>query len=93
MCRMIPDLRSMPYRDQLSSLHLYSLQTRRLRYQLIMIFKLYKRLTDLDFNTFFEIADHNRTRGHKAKIIPKFAKNNYRINFFQLAYLPLEQTQ
>ena len=62
---MIPDLRSMPYRDQLSSLHLYSLQTRRLRYQLIMIFKLYKRLTDLDFNTFFEIADHNRTRGHK----------------------------
>ena len=38
MCRMIPVIRHLPYRDQLKSLHLYSLKTRRLRYQLTMIF-------------------------------------------------------
>ena len=29
-----------------------------------------------------EVASDDRTRGHKVKIIPKFARNNYRLKFF-----------
>ena len=82
MCRMIPTIRHLPYREQLRRLGLHSLHLRRQRYQLILIYKLYNRLSDLNFHTFFQISKDKRTRGHKLSIIPKFAKNNYRLKFF-----------
>jgi hypothetical protein len=82
MCRMIPSIRHLSYRDQLNCLGLYSLQLRRQRYQLISMFKFYHQLTDVDFDLFFTVKTDNRTRGHKLSIIPKFAKYNYRLNFF-----------
>jgi hypothetical protein len=82
MCRMIPTIRYLPYRQQLKCLGLHSLQLRRQRYQLISIFKFYKRLTNIDFYSLFKTASYKRTRGHKMTIIPNFAKNNYRLHFF-----------
>ena len=80
--RLVTEVRNTSSKQIFIILDHRSLQTRRLRYQLIMIFKLYKQMTDLDFNTFFEVSAHERTRGHKIKILPKFARNNYRLNFF-----------
>ena len=82
MCRIIPATSFLPYRRQLHFLRLFSLQTRRVRYQLITIFKIYKGMLDLNFRDFFDVTKEERTRGNKIKIVPKFAKNNYRLNFF-----------
>jgi len=44
MCRMLPNVRLFPhYRDQLAFLGLMSMEARRLRYQLITIYKMYIR--------------------------------------------------
>jgi hypothetical protein len=82
MCRMIPEVRNLPYHKQLSCLGLHSLQLRRQRYQLLFTFKIYRQLADVDFHHFFQIRKDKRTRGHKLTLIPKFAKNNYRLHFF-----------
>ena len=82
LCRMIPAIRYLPYREQLKHLGLYSLETRRLRFQLISIFKLLNRFTDINFYSFFKTYDYNKTRGHRWKIIPQYAKHNYRQHFF-----------
>ena len=44
MCRLIPEIRHLSYREQLNSLGLLSLRARRLRFQLITIFKIFKGL-------------------------------------------------
>jgi hypothetical protein len=82
MCRMIPTIRYLPYRQQLLSLGLHSLQLRRQRYQLITIFKFFQHLTNFDPYDLFQIAINKRTRGHKLTIIPGFSRNNYRLHFF-----------
>lgn len=85
MCRLLPEVRYLTYKNQLKVLGLLSLETRRLRFQLITIFKMRKGLIDLDLNRFFVINENRRTRGHSCHIIPKFSKNNYRLNFFTVS--------
>ena len=43
----------------------------------------------LDFYDFFDVTKDDRTRGNKVKIIPKFAKNNYRLKFFSNSVVSL----
>ena len=85
MCRMIPSIRHLPYKKQLTILRMFSLETRRLRYQLITMFKLLKNKTDLGFYSFFQVDSHKRTRGHNITISNKYAKNNYRRDFFSVS--------
>jgi len=55
MCRMLPNVRLFPhYRDQLAFLGLMSMEARRLRYQLITIYKMYKGMTSLKLEDFFD---------------------------------------
>lgn len=82
MCRLIRELHHLPYRQQLESLGLFSLQTRRLRFQLIFLFKMYKGFTNINFDSFFTLCPSSITRGHSGRILPKFSRNNYRLNFF-----------
>lgn len=88
MCNLVPEVRHLPYKEQLSSLGIYSLQARRLRYQIISIFKIYKGFTKLNFNEFFDLCPTHRTRGHNSRIIPKFASRNYRLHFFTVSAIP-----
>ena len=85
LCRLIPGLGNMAYRDQLDSLGLMSLRARRLRFQLITLFKLYKGYLNLDFYSFFDVRDSRTTRGHSCHITPKFSKRNYRLHFFTVS--------
>ena len=64
-------------------------QTRRTRYQLIFIFKLYKSITKVDFDTFFTLVKEKKTRGHSLALLPKFAKNNFRLKFFTVSAIAL----
>ena len=87
MCRLIPAIRHLPYQQQLKSLGLLSLRARRLRFQLITLFKIYKGLLNISFDDFFTLRGPHRTRGHDFRIIPKFSQYNYRLHFFTVAVI------
>ena len=89
MCRMIPSIRHLSYRNQLKSLHLISLRARRLRFQLISIFKIFKGYTDINFSDFFDVSSIHRTRGHNCHIITKHCRHNYRLHFFTVSAISL----
>lgn len=89
LCRMIPTIKSLSYRDQLNSLGLLSLKARRLRYQLITIYKLYNRLLNMNFTDFFELLPTSNTRGHNLRIRAKFSSHNYRLHFFTVSAIAL----
>ena len=43
---------------------------------------MYKKLSNINFDSFFTIVADKRTRGHSATISVKFTKHNYRKYFF-----------
>ena len=87
MCNLIREVRHLTYKDQLKFLSIHSLRARRLRYQIIYIFKIYmyKGFSKLNFHDLFVVRQSRRTvyRGHSCHIIPKFSHNdyNYRLHF------------
>ena len=85
MCRLIPEIRHLSYREQLKFLGLLSLRARRIRFQLITIFKIFKGLINIDFRDLFDVSDFHRTRGHNLHIISKFSQHNYRLHFFSVS--------
>jgi hypothetical protein len=80
--RILPILRSLSYRDRLRRLQLSSLSTRRLRYDLITVFKMLNGFIDLPFDSFFSLDRFSRTRGHSFKLKVPFAHHSSRYNFF-----------
>ena len=81
-CNSIPRLRSLKYQEQLNTLRIYSLKARRLRYQLIFLFKLIHGLVDLKLDDFFQYSNTSNTRSHNLSFVPKCSRNNYRRYFF-----------
>jgi len=61
---LIPGLSELSYEDRLKSLHLWSLEDRRLRADLIEVYRMYHGLSAVNFETFFERDIDSRTRGH-----------------------------
>jgi len=54
---MIPSVKLIPYEDRLEQLNLWSLEDRRLRADLIEVFKVIHGLLSMKFSTFFEYSD------------------------------------
>jgi len=65
--RMVPGLQELPYESRLISLKLCTLDHRRVRADLIELFKMVRGLSTVDVNTFFEFDNTGRTRGEGAK--------------------------
>ena len=74
------------YQDRLKLLQLDSLEIRRFKTDLIIMYKIYNGIIDVDFEAFFinSISNRNYTlRGHKKKIQPpKYSGSTVRQNFF-----------
>ena len=87
MCRIIPTIRHLPYKQQLNSLGLLSLRARRLRFQLITLFKIYKGWLDIKFDDFFTLCRQHKTRGHNSCIVHKSSHYNYRLHFFTVSVI------
>jgi len=66
--RMIPDIRHLPFEVQLSKLGLWTLENRRVRSDLVEVFKIVHGLSPFKFGTFFEIRQYDRTRRHSLKL-------------------------
>ena len=75
MTRMLPDLRGLPYHERLKTLHLTTLETRRLRGDLIEVFKLVNGFENIDSNIFLHRAS-GTCRWHSEKI----TKNAFRLD-------------
>lgn len=79
--RLFPDLRCQPYRQRLKALGLLSLNSRRLRYRLIFLYKLFNGHIDVNFDDFFHLSTRP-SRANPFKIVKPFAVHDYRSKFF-----------
>jgi hypothetical protein len=73
---MIEECKGLKYTDRVEATGLISLEDRRIRGDLIEVFKIIKGMTKLDYNTIFKFDDKSRTRGHKYNLI----KNRSRLD-------------
>ena len=80
--KMIPRLRNKPYEDRLSELNLFSLTKRRLRGDLIQVFKMFKGHDNLEASKYFRIDHTNVTRSNGYKIIGQPLGSLESKNFF-----------
>ena len=79
--RMMKGLRAKTYEGKLNELHLFSLKKRRLRGDLIEMFKLVKGLSKWNNSTRLADRDYN-TRGHSMRLVKQFSRTDIRKNFF-----------
>ena len=68
LCRIIHVFHDLPYKNQLQLYGLLSLRARRLRFQLIMLYKIVNNLVDVDVRDHFTFRRDHRTRGHSLTI-------------------------
>jgi hypothetical protein len=69
--KLVSAIRDLPYRERLEWLGLQTLQTRRYRSDLILMYKLIHGLAGMEFDHFFEFVSDGRTRGHMLKVRPR----------------------
>lgn len=79
--KMVSGLSGMTYRDRLIQLNMFSIYYRKIRGDLIEVFKIYKGIDKLDFGKLFKI-NKNSTRGHNCKLTMKFSRTKLRQSFF-----------
>ena len=82
MTKLIPRLRNKPYEERLSELNLFSLTKRRLRGDLIEVFKIIKGIDNMDMEKYFTIDTSNITRNNGYKIVGKRFQTNEAKHFF-----------
>ena len=79
--KLIPELRNKSYQERLAELNLFSLETRRLRGQLIETFKFLRGFNNVDFRSIFQLSE-GCTRNHGYKIELKRYNGDLCGNFF-----------
>lgn len=80
--RMIPSLRGLSYEQRLEKLNLTTLELRRLRGDLIEVFKIINGFEDLDVSNYFSFA-HSNLRGHSYKLF----KSRFSTNIGKFAFV------
>jgi len=80
--RIVPGLQELPYESRLISLKLWTLDHRRVRADLIELFKMVRGLSTVGVNTFFELNNTGRTRGHYLKLRKGRVSTDLRQHFF-----------
>jgi len=79
---MVPGLKSLPYEQRLIKLHLWPLEERRVRADLIEIYKIVNGISGINFDSFLEYDTNDRTRGHSRKLRKKRFNTDLRKHFF-----------
>ncbi len=75
--KIIPELRNMPYEQRLNKLKLTTLETRRIRGDMLEVFKIVKGLEGLNASDFFEFST-STTRGHTLKLFKQRSRLDVR---------------
>jgi len=79
---MIPDIKNLPYTVRLQKLGWWSLEHRRIRADLIEVYKIIHGLSNINFFTFFEYSGKHRTRGHSLKLQKHRSRFELRQHFY-----------
>jgi hypothetical protein len=79
--RLIEGFTDMSYEDRLEQTGLISLEKRRVRGDLILLFKVMKGFIQIDYKKFFELSKVNKTRGHSLKLVKKRSNGEQRKHF------------
>ena len=66
--KLIPSISGLSYPQKLKKLGLPSLQYRRLRADMLQVYKIIHGFDRVTIETFFELSGSDRTRGHRYKI-------------------------
>ena len=77
-CFYFPELRKLPYLRRLEYLKLWTLEERRARADLIVVYKIIHGIASVSFDTFFEFNRYGTTRGHSLKLMKKRASTTLR---------------
>ena len=80
--KLIGECAGLNYNDRLDRTGLITLEKRRLRGDLIQVFKLIKGIDKIDYNKFFQLVDSTRTRGHRFKVVKVRSRLEIRNKFF-----------
>ena len=75
--RNTPNISKLPYDQRLTEL-----EDRRLRADLIEVYKIIHGLSSVSFHSFFEFCHHDRTRGHTLKLHKHSVRTDLRQHFF-----------
>ncbi len=86
--KMIPRLRCKPYEERLQELNLFSLSKRRMRGDLVEVFKMFKDFVNVDVSDYSTLAQSRITRGNGYKIASKRFSSRETKHFF---FLPRSQ--
>uniref|UniRef100_K7EXW6 Reverse transcriptase domain-containing protein n=1 Tax=Pelodiscus sinensis TaxID=13735 RepID=K7EXW6_PELSI len=81
--KMIRDLERVPYEERLKRLGLFSLEKRRLRGDMIEVYKIMSGVERADKEKLFISSHNRRTRGHQMKLMGSRFKTNKRKFFTQ----------
>jgi len=79
---MIPKLTQLAYADRLDCLKLWTLEERRVRADLIEVYKIVHGLSAIPFSSIFEFENSGRTKGHSLKLRKKRCRLDLRLYFF-----------
>ena len=80
--RMLPKLKKLDYSDRLEELKLWTLEERRNRADLIEVFKIYRGISKIPFESIFEARAQIATRGHNLRIAKHRCNKDLRNHFF-----------
>ena len=80
--KMIPRLRNKSYEERLKELNLFSLSKRRMRGDLIEVYKIFKGFDNINVNDYFTIDRTSVTRNNGFKIVGKRFRTNESKHFF-----------
>ena len=67
--KLVDRLKNACYEERLEATGLISLEKRRIREDLIQVFKVMKGIDKIDYNTFLEVSTLGKTRGHSLKLL------------------------
>ena len=80
--KLVPSLKAFSYEERLRKLKLLTMCYRRLRGDMIEVFKLMRHKYDPEVANILEVAVYASTRGHNMKLYHQRCKHELRKNFF-----------
>jgi hypothetical protein len=80
--KRISGMKDLTYPQRLTKLKLETLEVRRLKTDLITMFKILHHVIDIDFNEFFTLSNVTNLRGHRYKLSKSLNHNNARLFSF-----------
>ena len=81
--KVVPELAHLSYEQRYRELGLQTLKERRLRGDMIEVYKLLNGLEDIDYRKFFRLSNR-RSRGHSLKLEKVQCRTTLRANYFSL---------